>query len=77
MVLLQFLVGLKQTTEDELVRDLVVSILRDNPDLLSRYFKETQYSYTPRLRSTWQENVTLLKKVMRTLPLLSQILEVF
>ncbi|XP_048837200.1 nucleolar pre-ribosomal-associated protein 1 [Brienomyrus brachyistius] len=72
VVLLQFLVGLKQATEDELVRDLVVSILRDNPDLLSRYFKETQYSYTPRLRSTWQENVTLLKKIYEAQPEVSQ-----
>ncbi|XP_023681933.2 nucleolar pre-ribosomal-associated protein 1 isoform X1 [Paramormyrops kingsleyae] len=72
VVLLQFLVGLKQATEDELVRDLVVSILRDNPDVLSRYFKETQYSYTPRLRSTWQENVTLLKKIYEAQPEVSQ-----
>lgn len=63
LVLLQFLVGLKQATEDDLVADLVVNVLKTCPDILSRYFKETQYSYTPRLRSAWQDNVKLLKKV--------------
>lgn len=63
IVLLQFLVGLKQATEDELVAELVVNILKNSPDILSRYFKETQYSYTPRLKSAWQDNVNLLKKV--------------
>lgn len=61
--MLQFLVGLKQATEDELVAELVVNILKNSPDILSRYFKETQYSYTPRLKSAWQDNVNLLKKV--------------
>lgn len=64
IVLLQFLVGLKQVTEDELVADLVVNILKASPDILSRYFKETRYSYTPRLKSAWQDNVKLLKKVL-------------
>ncbi|TKS80797.1 Nucleolar pre-ribosomal-associated protein 1 URB1 ribosome biogenesis 1 -like protein [Collichthys lucidus] len=48
IVLLQFLVGLKQATEDELVAELVVNVLKVSPDLLARYFQETQYSYTPR-----------------------------
>lgn len=56
--------GLKQATEDELVAELVVNVLKASPDILSRYFKETQYSYTPRLKSAWQDNVKLLKKVM-------------
>lgn len=63
LVLLQFLVGLKQATEDQLVADLVVNVLKTSPDILSRYFRESQYSYIPRPRGTWQENVKLLKKV--------------
>lgn len=63
LVLLQFLVGLKQATEDELVAELVVNILKESPDILSRFFKETQYSYTPRIRSAWHDNVKLLKRV--------------
>lgn len=64
IVLLQFLVGLKQATEDELVAELVVNVLKVSPDLLARYFQETQYSYTPRIKSAWQDNVKLLKKVL-------------
>lgn len=63
LILLQFLVGLKQATEDELVADLVVNVLKTSPDILSRYFKETQFSYTPRPRGAWQDNVKFLKKV--------------
>lgn len=63
IVLLQFLVGLKQATEDDLVAQLVVNVLKVSPDILARYFQETQYSYTPRLKSAWQDNVQLLKKV--------------
>lgn len=55
--------GLKQATEDELVAELVVNVLKDSPDILARYFQETQYSYTPRPKSAWQDNVKLLKKV--------------
>ena len=62
--MLQFLVGLKQATEDDLVAELVVSILKISPDILPRYFKETQYSFTPRLTTAWQDNVKLLKKVI-------------
>ncbi|KAJ8368561.1 hypothetical protein SKAU_G00085890 [Synaphobranchus kaupii] len=72
IVLLQFLVGLKQATEDELLAELVVSILRGSPDLLARYFKETQYSFTPRLKSAWQDNVTLLKKIYEAQPEVSK-----
>lgn len=56
--------GQKQATEDDLVMDLVVNVLKANPDILARYFQETQYSYAPRLKSAWQDNVKLLKKVM-------------
>ncbi|XP_047450940.1 nucleolar pre-ribosomal-associated protein 1 isoform X2 [Mugil cephalus] len=68
IVLLQFLVGLKQATEDELVAELVVNVLEASPDILSRYFKETRYSYTPRLKSAWQDNVKLLKKIYEAQP---------
>ncbi|CAM9233271.1 unnamed protein product, partial [Lampetra planeri] len=66
IILLQFLVGLKQATEDKLVAELVVNMLKASPDVLSRYFKETQHSYTPRLKSAWQDNVSLLKKMANT-----------
>ncbi|XP_035242197.1 nucleolar pre-ribosomal-associated protein 1 [Anguilla anguilla] len=72
IVLLQFLVGLKQATEDELMAELVVSVLKGSPDLLPRYFKETQYSFTPRLKSAWQDNVTLLKKIYEAQPEVSK-----
>ncbi|RVE65079.1 hypothetical protein OJAV_G00132260 [Oryzias javanicus] len=75
LVLLQFLVGLKQATEDELMAELVVSVLKNSPDVLSRYFKETQYSYTPRLKSAWQENVNLLKKIYEAQPEISTIFQ--
>ncbi|KPP69918.1 nucleolar pre-ribosomal-associated protein 1-like [Scleropages formosus] len=72
IVLLQFLVGLKQATEDEFVADLVVSVLKANPDMLSRYFKESQYSFAPRAKSVWQENITLLKKIYEAQPEVSK-----
>ncbi|XP_058490255.1 nucleolar pre-ribosomal-associated protein 1 [Solea solea] len=75
IVLLQFLVGLKQATEDELVAELVVKILKANPDLLARYFKETQFSYTPRLKSAWQDNVRLLKKIYEAQPEISTVFQ--
>ncbi|XP_029302759.1 nucleolar pre-ribosomal-associated protein 1 isoform X2 [Cottoperca gobio] len=71
IVLLQFLVGQKQATEDELVMELVVNVLKASPDMLARYFKETQYSYTPRLKSAWQDNVKLLKKIYAAQPEIS------
>ncbi|XP_032401575.1 nucleolar pre-ribosomal-associated protein 1 isoform X2 [Xiphophorus hellerii] len=73
LVLLQFLVGLKQATEDELVAELVVNILKESPDILSRFFKETQYSYTPRIRSAWHDNVKLLKRIYEAQPEISTI----
>ncbi|XP_039986899.1 nucleolar pre-ribosomal-associated protein 1 [Xiphias gladius] len=75
IVLLQFLVGLKQATEDELVAELVVDVLKSSPDMLARYFKETQYSYTPRLKSAWQDNVRLLKKIYQAQPELSAVFQ--
>ncbi|KAJ1119751.1 hypothetical protein NDU88_007936 [Pleurodeles waltl] len=68
LVLLRFVVGLKAATEDNLVADLVVNILKVCPDLLSRYFKETQYSFVPRLKSAWLDNVKLLKKIYEAQP---------
>lgn len=62
-MLLRFLLGLKTATEDEMVADLVVNILKVCPDLLNRYFKETQYSFLPRVKSAWTDNMKLLKKV--------------
>uniref|UniRef100_A0A672FX14 URB1 ribosome biogenesis homolog n=1 Tax=Salarias fasciatus TaxID=181472 RepID=A0A672FX14_SALFA len=75
IVLLQFLVGLKQATEDELVAELVVNMLKESPDILSRYFKETQHSYTPRLKSAWQDNVKFLKKIYEAQPDISTIFQ--
>ncbi|GLD53499.1 nucleolar pre-ribosomal-associated protein 1 [Lates japonicus] len=75
IVLLQFLVGLKQATEDELVAELVVNVLKASPDVLARYFKETQYSYTPRPKSAWQDNVKLLKKIYEAQPELSTVFQ--
>ncbi|XP_069801892.1 nucleolar pre-ribosomal-associated protein 1 [Dendropsophus ebraccatus] len=71
LVLLRFLVGLKIATEDDLVGTLVVNILKVCPDLLSRYFKEIQYSFIPRVKSTWLDNVKLLKKIYEAQPPLS------
>uniref|UniRef100_A0A671V9A0 URB1 ribosome biogenesis homolog n=1 Tax=Sparus aurata TaxID=8175 RepID=A0A671V9A0_SPAAU len=75
IVLLQFLVGLKQATEDELVADLVVNVLKGSPDILARYFQETQYSYTPRIKSAWQDNVKLLKKIYEAQPEVSTVFQ--
>ncbi|XP_068126588.1 nucleolar pre-ribosomal-associated protein 1 [Hyperolius riggenbachi] len=68
LVLLQFLVGLKSATDDDLVRELVVNILKVCPDLLSRYFKEIQYSFVPRLKTVWLDNIKLLKKIYEAQP---------
>ncbi|XP_065597859.1 nucleolar pre-ribosomal-associated protein 1 [Cyrtonyx montezumae] len=71
IVLLRFLLGLKTATEDEMVADLVVNILKVCPDLLNRYFKETQYSFVPRLKSAWMDNMKLLKKIYEAQPEIS------
>uniref|UniRef100_A0A8C5PK70 URB1 ribosome biosis homolog n=1 Tax=Leptobrachium leishanense TaxID=445787 RepID=A0A8C5PK70_9ANUR len=68
LVLLRFIVSMKSATEDKLVAELVVNILKVCPDLLSRFFKETQYSFVPRLKSAWLDNIKLLKKIYEALP---------
>ncbi|NXD76883.1 NPA1P protein, partial [Halcyon senegalensis] len=71
LVLLRFLLGLKTATEDEMVADLMVNILRVCPDLLNRYFKETHYSFVPRLKSAWMDNMKLLKRIYEAQPEIS------
>ncbi|KFQ41282.1 Nucleolar pre-ribosomal-associated protein 1, partial [Nestor notabilis] len=71
VVLLHFLLGLKTATEDELVADLMVNILKVCPDLLNRYFKETRYSFVPRLKSAWMDNMKLLRKIYEAQPEIS------
>ncbi|KAG8450248.1 hypothetical protein GDO86_002774 [Hymenochirus boettgeri] len=71
LVLLRFLVALKSASEDELVADLVVNTLKVCPDLLSRYFKETQYSFVPRVKTSWLDNIKLLKKIYASQPEIS------
>uniref|UniRef100_W5KYL7 URB1 ribosome biogenesis homolog n=1 Tax=Astyanax mexicanus TaxID=7994 RepID=W5KYL7_ASTMX len=75
LVLLQFVVGLKQATEDELVCELLVSILKCSPDILPRYFKETNFSFTPRVAGAWLDSVALLKKIYEAQSEVSQALQ--
>lgn len=63
LTLLHFLLGLKTAGDDELVAELVASILKVCPDLLNRYFKEVTLSFLPRVKSTWSNNIKLLNKV--------------
>ncbi|XP_067897159.1 nucleolar pre-ribosomal-associated protein 1 isoform X2 [Heterodontus francisci] len=72
LVLLRFLLGLKTATEDALVADLMVNILKVCPDLLSRFFKETQYSFVPRLKTVWLDNIKLLRKIYEAQPEISK-----
>lgn len=62
-MLLRFLLCLKTAVEDEMVADLMVNIFKVCPDLLNRFFKESQYSFVPRLKSAWLDNMKLLRKV--------------
>ncbi|XP_074853089.1 nucleolar pre-ribosomal-associated protein 1 [Carettochelys insculpta] len=71
LVLLRFLLSLKTATEDEMVADLMVNILKVCPDLLNKYFKETQYSFIPRVKSTWLDNIKLLRKIYEAQPEIS------
>ncbi|NXX39942.1 NPA1P protein, partial [Tricholaema leucomelas] len=71
VVLLRFLLALKSAAEDEMVADLLVNILKVCPDLLNRYFKETQYSFLPRVKSAWLDNMKLLKKIYEAQPEIS------
>ncbi|XP_060090308.1 nucleolar pre-ribosomal-associated protein 1 [Heteronotia binoei] len=68
LVLLRFLLCLKTAVEDEMVADLMVNIFKICPDLLSRFFKESQYSFVPRLKSAWLDNMKLLKKIYEAQP---------
>ncbi|XP_066508287.1 nucleolar pre-ribosomal-associated protein 1-like isoform X1 [Hoplias malabaricus] len=72
LVLLQFAVSLKQATEDELVCELLVSVLKHSPDLLPRFFKETPFSFAPRAKGAWLDSITLLKKIYQAQPEVSQ-----
>ncbi|KAM7062190.1 nucleolar pre-ribosomal-associated protein 1-like [Acridotheres tristis] len=72
VVLLHFLLGLRPATEDQVVADLLVNILKVCPDLLNRYFKETHYSFVPRVTSAWMDNVRLLKKICEAQPDISK-----
>ncbi|XP_070606470.1 nucleolar pre-ribosomal-associated protein 1 [Erythrolamprus reginae] len=68
LVLLRFLLSLKTAAEDEMVADLMVNIFKVCPDLLNRYFKESQYSFVPRLKSAWLDNMKLLRKIYEAQP---------
>ncbi|XP_063161512.1 nucleolar pre-ribosomal-associated protein 1 [Candoia aspera] len=71
LVLLRFLLSLKTAAEDEMVADLMVNIFKVCPDLLNRYFKESQYSFVPRLKSAWLDNMKLLRKIYEAQPEIS------
>ncbi|XP_067849273.1 nucleolar pre-ribosomal-associated protein 1 isoform X2 [Heptranchias perlo] len=72
LVLLRFLLSLKTATEDALVADLMVNILKVCPDLLNKFFKETQYSFVPRLKTAWLDNIKLLRKIYEAQPEISK-----
>ncbi|EHH17017.1 URB1 ribosome biogenesis 1-like protein [Macaca mulatta] len=72
LTLLHFLLGLKTAADDELVADLVVNILRVCPDLLNKYFKEVTFSFIPRAKSTWLNNIKLLNKIYEAQPEISR-----
>ncbi|KAM5281325.1 nucleolar pre-ribosomal-associated protein 1 [Ctenodactylus gundi] len=72
LTLLHFLLGLKTAPEDELVAELVVNILKVCPDLLNKYFKEVTFSFLPRVKSTWLNNVKLLNKIYAAQPEISR-----
>uniref|UniRef100_A0A452UU67 URB1 ribosome biogenesis homolog n=1 Tax=Ursus maritimus TaxID=29073 RepID=A0A452UU67_URSMA len=72
LTLLHFLLGLKTAADDELVAELVVSILKVCPDLLNKYFKEATFSFLPRVKSTWSNNIKLLNKIYEAQPDISR-----
>ncbi|XP_078088951.1 nucleolar pre-ribosomal-associated protein 1 isoform X2 [Mustelus asterias] len=72
IALLRFLLCLKTATEDALVADLMTNILKVCPDLLNRFFKETQYSFIPRPKTVWLDNVKLLRKIYEAQPEISK-----
>nr|XP_038944354.1 nucleolar pre-ribosomal-associated protein 1 isoform X1 [Rattus norvegicus] len=71
LTLLHFLLSLKTAAGDELVASLVVSILKVCPDLLTKYFREVTFSFLPRVKSTWLNNVKLLNKIYEAQPEIS------
>lgn len=72
LTLLHFLLGLKTAADDELVAELVVNILKVCPDLLNKYFKEVTFSFLPRVKATWQNNIKLLNKIYEAQPEVSR-----
>ncbi|XP_010606935.1 nucleolar pre-ribosomal-associated protein 1 isoform X3 [Fukomys damarensis] len=72
LTLLHFLLGLKTAANDELVAELVVNILKVCPDLLTKYFKEVTFSFLPRVKSTWLNNIKLLTKIYEAQPEISR-----
>uniref|UniRef100_A0A8C4LF28 URB1 ribosome biogenesis homolog n=1 Tax=Equus asinus asinus TaxID=83772 RepID=A0A8C4LF28_EQUAS len=72
LTLLHFLLGLKTAADDELVAELVVNILKVCPDLLNKYFKEVTFSFLPRVKSTWSNNIKLLNKIYEAQPDISR-----
>ncbi|XP_054398434.2 nucleolar pre-ribosomal-associated protein 1 isoform X4 [Pongo abelii] len=72
LTLLHFLLGLKTAADDDLVADLVVNILKVCPDLLNKYFKEVTFSFIPRVKSTWLNNIKLLNKIYEAQPEISR-----
>ncbi|XP_047651428.1 LOW QUALITY PROTEIN: nucleolar pre-ribosomal-associated protein 1 [Phacochoerus africanus] len=72
LTLLHFLLGLKTAADDELVAELVVNILKVCPDLLNKYFKEVTFSFLPRVKSTWSNNIKLLNKIYAAQPDISR-----
>ncbi|XP_042543241.1 nucleolar pre-ribosomal-associated protein 1 [Dipodomys spectabilis] len=74
LTLLHFLLGLKSAADDELVAELVVNILKVCPDLLNKYFKEVTFSFLPRVKSTWLNNIKLLNKIYEAQPDISRAL---
>ncbi|XP_023375485.1 nucleolar pre-ribosomal-associated protein 1 [Pteropus vampyrus] len=72
LTLLHFLLGLKTAADDELVAELVVNILKVCPDLLNKYFKEVTFSFLPRVKATWSNNIKLLNKIYEAQPDISR-----
>ncbi|XP_058378996.1 nucleolar pre-ribosomal-associated protein 1 isoform X2 [Diceros bicornis minor] len=72
LTLLHFLLGLKTAADDALVAELVVNILKVCPDLLNKYFKEVTFSFLPRVKSTWSNNIKLLNKIYEAQPDISR-----
>ncbi|KAK2089541.1 nucleolar pre-ribosomal-associated protein 1 [Saguinus oedipus] len=72
LTLLHFLLGLKTAADDDLVADLVVNILKVCPDLLKKYFQEVTFSFIPRVKSTWLNNIKLLNKIYEAQPEISR-----